>query len=1079
MAALPASLSLRTRRTGVLAMLGALAVTAGVLAPVTTAEADTRPIDPTQPATVSADPLPTAQINGVVWEQVIVGDRVFNGGNFTAASGPGTAADVPRRGIMSFRLSTGALDSFAPTMNGQVRTVAVSPDQTILYIGGDFTQVNGVTRNRIAAFDIASGQLTSFAPSASSTVRAIATLGSTVYVGGDFSTFGGSGRAKAAAVTSSGSLLPWSPQAAGTGQVTSLAVSPDGSKVAIGGNFTALNGGTTPGYGLAYISSTGDGRTNLPMAANTRIRNAGTNGSITALVSNGTDLFVSGYDFGNGANFEGSARISWATGDIIWVDACLGDTYSVWANDQLEYKASHAHNCSFVANGFPEQNPRTWRHSLAYTMDVKGTVNGGEFNGLPAPEQADFYPVWGVGDFTGQGQATWSVVGTDQYVVFGGEFHYVNGKRQEGLVRFAIPSIAPNDVGPQVSGDAWVPTGTSRASGEVTVSIAGNFDHDNERLTYRLLRNGTVVSTTTAESRWFRRGTVTLTDGSASPGSSGSYTVQAVDPFGNSATSAAVSVTAGSGSAQTAYAREVLGDSPKHYWRLDGTGTTSGDIATGATLTAQTAVTRGVAGAIDGDSSTAWRFSGSSSSWARTTAAETGPQSFTVSGWYKTTSNAGGKIIGFGNSSSGASSAVDRHLYLDASGRLNFGVFNGSNQVITSPGATNNGQWHFAAATLSTDGMKLYLDGALVAQRANVWQARAGSGYWRVGGDTSWSGSGYLAGDIDEPAVYTSALTAAQIGAQWTVGGGGTTPPPPTNQAPTASFTASTSLLVASVNGNGSSDADGTIASYAWNWGDGTTGSGATTTHSYTADGTYTITLTVTDDDGATASTNRQVTVAGPVTPPPAGVLAADSFARTVANGWGTATTGGPWTVSGTASAYNVNGSAGTMTAAAAGATFTARLNGISSTTSDTTVSVSTQQAIEGASAYATIIGRVAGGSDYRGRVIFGSTAGKVNVELQRGGTTLVAANVAGLAYTPGQQLRVRVQVEGTGTTTLRIKVWAAGTPEPGSWYLTTTDTTAALQAAGPVGLSYYLGGSSTGLPRTFAFDDLTVNSIG
>ena len=92
--------------------------------------------------------------------------------------------------------------------------------------------------------------------------------------------------------------------------------------------------------------------------------------------------------------------------------------------------------------------------------------------------------------------------------------------------------------------------------------------------------------------------------------------------------------------------------------------------------------------------------------------------------------------------------------------------------------------------------------------------------------------------------------------------------PSGTNQAPTASITASPTSgdapLSVSFNDSGSNDPDGSIVSYYWNFGDGTSGTGVTAGHTYNNSGNYTVSLTVTDDDGATdsASTVIQVTTA-------------------------------------------------------------------------------------------------------------------------------------------------------------------------------------------------------------------------
>ncbi|HEY3438700.1 MAG TPA: PKD domain-containing protein [Actinotalea sp.] len=775
-------------------LLGVGAVVLVGLAPIA-AQADTMPADPTLPVTVSADGLPTVQINGVAWNQVVVGNTVYVGGSFTSARPAGSPLgtnEIPRANMLAYDLTTGVLiPGFAPSFNAEVLDLTVSPDGTTLYAAGSFTTVDGVNQYRLAAFSTATGALIpSFRPVINSKVNSVTATNSTVFIGGPFSSVNGVARQQLASIdAATGTTTLGLSSAIPDGNVQAVLVSPDGASVVVAGSFTTLNGSSNPGYGLARVDA-GTGAL-LPLPVNTQIRDAGASSGILSLETDGQNFYGTGYHFGAGGNLEGTFSSDWATGSLVWVADCHGDTYSAFPLGGAVYEASHKHYCGNLG-GFPQTEPWTYHRGTAVTKAATGVnhpdIYGyGDHPNQAAPSQLTWYPNINTGNYTGQSQGPWTVNGSGDYVLYGGEFTQVNGTDQQGLVRFASSTIAPNLQGPRLNNDSFLLRATSSATGQVQVAFGANYDRDNDTLVYKLYRDTTTVAPIyqrTLTTKFWQLPNMEYTDTGLTPGASVRYKVTATDAFGNTTASSWVTVTVASSGTIGAYLTQVRADEPHELWRLgEPAGTTFKDSILFDNLTNGTGVARGAAGAISGDTDTAATFDGTSNGTTANVQPTNAPDSFSVEAWVKTTSTRGGKIVGFGNKGTGTSSAADRHLYMDNAGKLYFGIQSSAVQTITSPSAYNNGQWHHVVGTFGAGTMRLFVDGKQVAERGDISWVRAYWGWWRIGGDrlTGWTNkptSDYLAASIDDVAVYDGALSATRVLAHYTASGRTVSVPP-------------------------------------------------------------------------------------------------------------------------------------------------------------------------------------------------------------------------------------------------------------------------------------------------------------
>lgn len=211
-----------------------------------------------------------------------------------------------------------------------------------------------------------------------------------------------------------------------------------------------------------------------------------------------------------------------------------------------------------------------------------------------------------------------------------------------------------------------------------------------------------------------------------------------------------------------------------YYPFTDAVGSTQADDATGGTDAVMGAAaanyTFGGAQPCRRDGDTGVRFDGAAGYAAGPNVAGYAWNVFTVSLWFRNdataTPNQRG-LIGMSNLPTGLGGLNDRKMWLDSQGRVKFGVFTTSQQTITSPNRYDDAKWHMATASLSSTGMRLYVDGELV-----VFFAGASAGYpygtepmyWTVGSVNGWgSGGGYWKGNISKAGIWKRALTDQEI----------------------------------------------------------------------------------------------------------------------------------------------------------------------------------------------------------------------------------------------------------------------------------------------------------------------------
>jgi PKD repeat protein len=195
---------------------------------------------------------------GAVLALARAGSWTVAGGSFTSATPHGSSTAVPDSGIVAFDQSTGALDTgFAPTLDGQVDAVIPGPTANTVYVGGQFSTVNGVKSKGITLLNLSDGSIVAGfkPPTLNGIVEAMRLAGGRLYLTGTFTLAGGVAHGGLATLNPATGALSTFMNVQLTGHHSyngtgangavggrAMDISPDGTRAIVVGNFKDADG---------------------------------------------------------------------------------------------------------------------------------------------------------------------------------------------------------------------------------------------------------------------------------------------------------------------------------------------------------------------------------------------------------------------------------------------------------------------------------------------------------------------------------------------------------------------------------------------------------------------------------------------------------------------------------------------------------------------------------------------------------------------------------------------------------------------------------------------------------------------
>lgn len=385
----------------------------------------------------------TWQTNGKVYATVQYGNVMFIGGTFTQvrelAAGTSGGQVIAANNLAAIDMTTGkGIASFHPDVLGsglqkvQIHSLAVVGNS--LYVGGQFSKVDGADHYNLAKIDIDPGTMTGTVDPAFTTavgvpgasnentffVYEILPGNGGIYIGGAFAKVNGSGRSKTAKLNLDGSLVSTFKTTSVNSPVRDMQFALDGQTIFVAGAFSNFNG--VARQSIVRISPSTGANDAWAIPPGGVIVGGSSHPGMTcwSLAVTSTRLFAG---CGRGPNYDAAFRLdNGNSGDRTWSFSTSGNDQAIALSPDGQRLIIGGHFGTFLLMQVCGQS---YLKNLGILDNLYGTST-------PTLDCSFLPQFYGPNAFGG----VWEIQVTPTFFWVGGEFTTINGIAQRSIARF-------------------------------------------------------------------------------------------------------------------------------------------------------------------------------------------------------------------------------------------------------------------------------------------------------------------------------------------------------------------------------------------------------------------------------------------------------------------------------------------------------------------------------------------------------------------------------------------------------------------------------------------------------------------